>query len=112
MYLSSAWSYLIKLAFNSKFLEVSLWLTDRSSNHEMFLIHPINSVSSRIYYYKVARNRAKGNNDCFLTTDGIHVLKRYLPGISPSHPDPGRREKINLNFYFNTTFLNARGEKG
>ena len=24
--------------------------------------------------------------------------------INPSRPGPGRREKINLNFYFNATF--------
>ena len=23
--------------------------------------------------------------------------------FNPSRPDPGQREKINLNFYFNTT---------
>ena len=27
--------------------------------------------------------------------------------LNPSRPNPGRREKIKLNFYFNTTFRNA-----
>ena len=27
-----------------------------------------------------------------------------LKGVNPSRPDPGRREKINLNFYFHTSF--------
>ena len=26
-----------------------------------------------------------------------------LDWVNPSHPDPGRREKINLNFYFHTS---------
>ena len=54
--------------------------------------------------------------------------KDVAPGISfqlfisnPSCPNPGRREKIKLNFYFrtslcyfyfNTTFRNARDVKG
>ena len=32
--------------------------------------------------------------------------------INPFRPNPGRREKNNLNFYFNTTFRNARDVKG
>ena len=32
--------------------------------------------------------------------------------FNPSRPNAERREKIKLNFYFNTTFRNARGGKG
>ena len=31
---------------------------------------------------------------------------------NPSRPNPGRWEKIKWNFYFNTTFRNARDVKG
>ena len=32
--------------------------------------------------------------------------------FNASRPNPGRREKIKSNFYFDTTFKNARDEKG
>ena len=32
--------------------------------------------------------------------------------FNPSRPNPGRREKIKLNFSFNTTFRNTRVVKG
>ena len=32
--------------------------------------------------------------------------------FNPSRPNPRQTEKINLNFYFNTTFWIELGEKG
>ena len=33
----------------------------------------------------------------------ISIINREISIINPSHPDPGRREKFNLNFYFYTS---------
>ena len=30
----------------------------------------------------------------------VTLQKTALPNINPSRPDPGRRKKINYNFYF------------
>ena len=32
-----------------------------------------------------------------------------LYSINPSHPDPGQREKFNLNFYFHTSCGASKG---
>ena len=32
-----------------------------------------------------------------------------LLSLNPSHPDPGRRGKINLNFYFHTSLCSSKG---
>ena len=36
----------------------------------------------------------------------MHGLKgsRYAPGVNLFRPNPGRRKKISLNFYFHTSF--------
>ena len=34
---------------------------------------------------------------------------RVQDHFNPPHPDPGRREKINLNFYFNTSLWCLKG---
>ena len=44
-----------------------------------------------------------------------HLVVKKLSDINTSRPNPGRRSvkiKIQLNFYFNTTFRNARVFKG
>ena len=33
-----------------------------------------------------------------------NAYREKIKVINPSHPDPGQREKINLNFYFTRTF--------
>ena len=47
-------------------------------------------------------------HDLFLTAMKywIEHLQNNLPllqHVTPSHPNPGRREKINLHFYFHTS---------
>ena len=32
-----------------------------------------------------------------------YILYTKLDALDPSRPDPGQREKINLNFYFHTS---------
>ena len=76
----------------------------------------------------IVRSKWVSNDGCKLPVFEIY-LKVLL---NPSHPNPGRREKnklkafikpfeapqrsvkikIQLNFYFNTTFRNARDWKG
>ena len=39
----------------------------------------------------------------------IFKQKRQFNKLNPSHPNPGRREKINLNFYFHTSLWCTKG---
>ena len=42
----------------------------------------------------------------------IFLEKFDKNSFNTSRPNPGRREKIKLNFYLNTTFRNTRDVKG
>ena len=42
----------------------------------------------------------------------INYYSEWSKPVNPSRPNHGQREKIKLNFYFKTTFRNARDGKG
>ena len=43
-----------------------------------------------------------GANAALINYDFSLMLQSFSYHINPSRPDPGQREKINLNFYFHT----------
>ena len=60
----------------------------------------------------------KKNEHSFLT-EGWALSQKYANFFNLSRPDPGRREKINLNFSFHTTlwwlkrfYKGPKGPKG
>ena len=42
-------------------------------------------------------------------TESQHQNRFLTSKLNPSHPNPGQREKINLNFYFHTSLRYSNG---
>ena len=58
---------------------------------------PLESKSFMFFYHK--DSHCNGRHVHLVSVEIRNVLKL----INPSRPDPERREKINLNFYFHTS---------